>query len=59
VWNLNARHGTALQLRPKGSSAKQMVWVTDDEGEASRTQPRGFYLRPSFTRGLMERYYRL
>lgn len=59
VWNLNARHGTALQLRPKAANAKQMVWITNEDGEPARTQPRGFYLRASFTRGLVERHYRM
>jgi len=59
VWNLNARHGEALQLRPKAANAKQLVWVHDEEGNPVQTQPRGFYLRPRFTHGLLKKHFGL
>lgn len=56
TWQLRGRKGKALQLRPKAAHAREMKWVLDDEGEWAQVNPRGFYLRPSFTRGVLERY---
>ncbi|MEC7947054.1 MAG: DNA mismatch repair endonuclease MutH [Myxococcota bacterium] len=53
VWQWHARHGVALQLRPKAASARNRRWVTDGEGEWVQTVPRGFYLRTSFTAGIL------
>ena len=33
TWQLEARKGKALQLRPKAAHAREMTWVIDDEGE--------------------------
>ncbi|MCK6507702.1 DNA mismatch repair endonuclease MutH [Myxococcota bacterium] len=55
VWDLDARHGVALQLRPKGAHGEDWVWALDSEGEWVQTSPRGFYLRASFTRRVLER----
>ena len=56
TWQLEGRKGVALQLRPKAAHAREMTWVLDDEGEWAQVNPRGFYLRPSFTRSVLERY---
>jgi DNA mismatch repair protein MutH len=53
VWQWHARHGTALQLRPKAATSSNRTWVTDDDGEWVQTVPRGFYLRTSFTAGIL------
>ena len=53
VWDLDARHGVALQLRPKGAHGEDWVWALDSEGEWVQTSPRGFYLRASFTRKVL------
>jgi DNA mismatch repair protein MutH len=53
VWQWHARHGTALQLRPKAATSSNRTWVTDEEGEWVQTVPRGFYLRASFTAGIL------
>lgn len=56
---LHAGHGVALQLRPKAADRRQTTWTRDEHGEPVRDNPRGFYLRPTFTRGLLERHLRL
>jgi DNA mismatch repair protein MutH len=53
TWQLEGRRGRALQLRPKAAHAREMRWVLDDQGEWVRVNPRGFYLRPAFTRALL------
>lgn len=59
LHQLHARHGDALQLRPKAADATQTTWVLDEDGELVRENPRGFYLRPTFTRALLARHLRL
>ncbi|MFK7928499.1 MAG: DNA mismatch repair endonuclease MutH [Myxococcota bacterium] len=49
TWQLEARRGRALQLRPKAARASELTWVLDDEGDWAQVNPRGFYLRTSFT----------
>ena len=58
-WQLDARRGEVLQLRPKGADAADLAWEQDEEGEWVRVNPRGFYLRRSFTRALLARHFRL
>ncbi len=55
LHQLHARHGVALQLRPKAADAATTTWVLDEEGETVRENPRGFYLRPSFTAAVLAR----
>lgn len=55
LWQLSAHHGVALQLRPKAASSKDKAWVLGEEGEWVQDTPRGFYLRPSFTRALIQK----
>ncbi len=55
----HARHGVALQLRPKAARADDRVWVVDADGEWVQTNPRGFYLRTSFTRAILAQEPRL
>lgn len=50
---INARIGKALQIRPKAANAKSLGWGIADSGERVQTLPRGFYLRPSFTRSVL------
>jgi len=53
LWQLDARKGEALQVRPKGARGSDRVWATDSDGERVADTPRGFYLRRSFTRTLL------
>jgi len=55
----HARHGVALQLRPKAARADDRVWVVDADGEWVQTNRRGFYLRTSFTCAILARESRL
>ncbi|TVQ91579.1 MAG: DNA mismatch repair endonuclease MutH [Deltaproteobacteria bacterium] len=56
TWQLEARRGRALQLRPKAASSKELTWMLDEEGEWAQVNPRGFYLRTSFTRAMLRRH---
>ncbi len=47
--HITARHGTYLQLRPKGANARVLCKAIGETGEPMMTLPRGFYLRASFT----------
>ena len=51
--------GVFLQLRPKGRDAKSLRWALDEEGAVSRTAPRAFYLRRSFTETLLTKHFTL
>jgi DNA mismatch repair protein MutH len=53
---LNARMGEILQVRPKAANSRVLTNATDADGEHSQTLPRGFYMRPQFTQGLVDRY---
>jgi len=59
LHQLHARHGEALQLRPKAADASQRTWVLDEDAEWVRENPRGFYLRPTFTRAVLHRHLRV
>ncbi len=50
---LTAKHGTYLQCRPKAANAKVLRENINAEGEAEWIIPRGFYLRPSFTKMIL------
>jgi len=54
---ISARMGTVLQIRPKAANSRVRTRSVGADGEAIVTNPRGYYLRPAFTRGLLERYY--
>jgi DNA mismatch repair protein MutH len=57
VEEICAREGVALQVRPKGATARSRTWGVDDRGEAILTQPRAFYLRASFTGEILARHF--
>jgi DNA mismatch repair protein MutH len=57
--NISAHHGTCLQIRPKAADSRARRWGIGESGEHVRTLPRGFYLRPSFTRAILARHYAL
>lgn len=52
-WDLTARHGKVLQLRPKGADGAARVWGLGEEGQWVQERPRGFYLRASFTERIL------
>lgn len=49
LQRISARHGEALQLRPKAADAGRTTWALDADAEWVRQQPVGFYLRTRFT----------
>ena len=51
--SVDARWGQALQLRPKAANSGIRVRAHDADGTPLRVLPRAFYLRASFTRGLL------
>ncbi|MGW8227461.1 MAG: DNA mismatch repair endonuclease MutH [Gammaproteobacteria bacterium] len=54
---ISAHHGTWLQIRPKAANARALCTTFDEQGAPTETLPRGFYLRPSFTRTLLAQHY--
>lgn len=56
---ISARLGTVLQIRPKAANASVRCRSVGAGGEAIVTNPRGYYLRPSFTRRILEQHYHM
>lgn len=54
IEQIDARFGEVMQVRPKAANAKALTEAIGPEGETIKTLPRGFYLRPSFTRLILE-----
>jgi len=54
---LSAHCGQYLQVRPKAANAKALTKAYDEQGNLCQTLPLGFYLRPSFTRTIIEQSY--
>jgi DNA mismatch repair protein MutH len=59
VEAVSARRGHVLQVRPKAADASVRKEMVDTEGEPFLASPRGFYLRRSFTTGLVARAFGL
>lgn len=53
---ITARMGSVLQIRPKAANSKVRCKTVGADGEGIVTNPRGYYLRPSFTRGLLQKF---
>ena len=56
---LDAHQGSALQLRPKAASSRELTWMLDEDANWIEVNPRGFYLRRSFTEALLKSHLRL
>ena len=50
----SSHYGRYLQIRPKAANARALGQAYDEEGNPGMTLPRGFYLRTSFTRQILE-----
>lgn len=50
---ITAKEGEFLQIRPKAAHSRVMVKSWSDTGETTQINPKGFYLRTSFTRQLL------
>ena len=53
LWQIDAGRGVALQMRPKAAKGADTQWTLSEDGEWVRAQPKGFYLRRSFTRSIL------
>lgn len=53
VDQVTARHGTALQLRPKAANARVATRSVGPDGAPVQTLPRGFYLKTHFTQRIL------
>ena len=51
---IDARLGVHLQIRPKARDASVRTAAIGPDGRRVRANPRGFYLRPSFTAVIFE-----
>ncbi|MDH5446012.1 MAG: DNA mismatch repair endonuclease MutH [Gammaproteobacteria bacterium] len=54
---ITAHHGKYLQIRPKAANASALRPASDEHGNRIMTLPRGFYLRPAFTRQILEAHF--
>ncbi len=54
IEGVDASRGRWLQLRPKGANAAARVRAYDSDGAPFWAPTKGFYLRASFTRALLE-----
>ncbi len=52
---LNARWGQALQVRPKAADSHARTWALDADAQWVQVNPRGFYLRKSFTQEILKK----
>ncbi|WP_223671214.1 DNA mismatch repair endonuclease MutH [Kangiella shandongensis] len=57
IENLDARYGQILQVRPKAANAKALTDAIGPEGKTIQTLPRGFYLRPQFTKKCLQQQF--
>lgn len=54
---LSAHYGQYLQVRPKAANASEKTVASNQQGEKVATNPRGFYLRTSLTRRILQDNY--
>ncbi|WP_428771250.1 DNA mismatch repair endonuclease MutH [Vibrio sp.] len=57
VESITARHGEALQLRPKAANARALTEAYGVSGRPIKTLPRGFYLRTQFTGQILQQQF--
>lgn len=50
---LTAKFGTFLHIRPKAANSQVLQDYINADGSKSKIVPRGFYLRPQFTAGIL------
>jgi DNA mismatch repair protein MutH len=56
---ISARQGIYLQIRPKAASSHELRPGIGEDGAPAAVNPRGFYLRSTFTTELLRRHYAL
>ncbi|WP_041367027.1 DNA mismatch repair endonuclease MutH [Methylophaga frappieri] len=52
--SVTARQGEVLQIRPKAANSRMQVAGLTMDGEQTQINPRGFYLRPAFTKAILD-----
>lgn len=55
IADITGHLGEVLQVRPKAATGSVRRRAPDEEGAVQWATPRGFYLRPSFTRAVLAR----
>ncbi|RDX36579.1 DNA mismatch repair endonuclease MutH [Kangiella sp. HD9-110m-PIT-SAG07] len=58
IEQIDARLGDILQVRPKAANSKALTDAIGPDGSTIKTLPRGFYLRPQFTKQCLMQYFR-
>jgi DNA mismatch repair protein MutH len=53
IDKISSSMGKYLQIRPKAANSNSLTIDKNQTGENNLTMPRGFYLRPSFTRSII------
>ncbi len=53
IDTIDARFGEILQVRPKAANNKALTETIGPSGETIMTLPRGFYIRPQFTKKIL------
>jgi len=56
VESITAHQGEILQIRPKAANSSVLTEGIGEDGQSIRTLPRGFYLRPAFTRTIISQW---
>ena len=56
---ITARLGEALQIRPKAAHSREATWTLDGDSHWVAQNPRGWYLRASFTSALLRKHFAL
>lgn len=56
---ISAVHGEALQLRPKAADSSVRTQAFDQKGQIIQAPPKGFYLRTSFTKQILNKQFQL
>ena len=57
IEHLDARYGDILQVRPKAANSKALTDAIGPDGKTIQTLPRGFYLRPQFTKQCLQQQF--
>ncbi len=57
VDTIDARFGEILQVRPKAANNKALTECMGPDGELIMTLPRGFYIRPQFTKRILKQHF--
>ena len=55
IETVTARQGEVIQLRPKAANSKTLTETIDQNGNIKQVNPRGFYLKTTFTAQILAR----